>query len=47
MRLIPVQESMSADPRDGVWVSDTLAYMYNLWKNVDAVEGPSDTSRTG
>lgn len=46
-RRIPVRESMSDDPRYGVWVSDTLAYVYNLWKDVDAVAGPSDTSRTG
>lgn len=46
-RLIPAQESRNADPRKGVWISDTLAYMYDLWGNADVVSGTSDTTRTG
>jgi hypothetical protein len=46
-RLQAVQESHNSNPRKGVWVSDTLAYMYNLWNLEDAASGAPDTSRTG
>ncbi len=46
-RRIPVQESQSPNPDEGVWVSDTIAYMYNLWHDVNNQLGDSDTTRTG
>lgn len=45
-RRTPVQESDSGDPTDGVWVADTIAYMYNLWGNADAGQSAVDTTRT-
>ncbi|GAB4321274.1 MAG: hypothetical protein Kow0074_12120 [Candidatus Zixiibacteriota bacterium] len=47
VRRTPVQESQSDDPNGGVWVADTIAYMYNLWRDVNATTGDSDTTRTG
>ncbi|MBD3298355.1 MAG: hypothetical protein GF341_06855, partial [candidate division Zixibacteria bacterium] len=35
LRRNPVQESKGPTPEDGVWVSDTIAYMYDLWRNVN------------
>jgi hypothetical protein len=43
----PIWESRSSDPRKGVWVKDTVAAVYDLWREVDRVSGPSDTTRNG
>jgi hypothetical protein len=41
-------ESQSSDPRKGVWVTDTLTNLYDLWRDVDAPPNvPPDTTRTG
>jgi hypothetical protein len=44
----PIMESLSPDPRKGVWVKDTLTQLYDLWHDVDAPPAvPADTTRTG
>lgn len=42
----PILESQSGDPRKGVWVADTNTVMYNLWRQVDSITTPPDTTRT-
>lgn len=45
---VPVMSSKSDDPRRGVWVTDTVAHLYDLWHDydLDPEYGPSDTTRT-
>jgi hypothetical protein len=44
----PVLHSESPDPRKGVWVTDTITYLYDLWHDVDSIAGGTpDTTRTG
>jgi hypothetical protein len=43
----PIYESANPDPLMGVWVRDTTAVVYNLWKQIDASPDPlNDTSVT-
>lgn len=46
----PVFESANPDPLQGVWVRDTTAVVYNLWRQVDSDPDPlndSTITRTG
>ncbi len=43
----PIWESHSADPRKGLWVADTITTVYDLWRQVDSLNPPPDTTRTG
>ena len=44
---LPVWESKNADPRKGPWVRDTTAIVYDLWRLIDSINGPVDTTRSG